>query len=256
MPDPTSVLRVALPVPLPRLFDYLPPAGMEATAIAVGQRLQVPFGQREVCGIVIGHGHAEPGVELRQALRLPDPEPLLRGELLASLQWLAGYLHAPIGEVLATALPAPLRRGEPAPDTTAYGWTLNEAGHTALPAMRSGKPKALATLLATLRAEDWLDAEVPGWRASLRGLRERGLVEREKVGSELPLRRKGDSDPTFSRSTRPRSRRPRSDVRQPGNSSSSQSSARTLASNVASTFGLPLRIAGRAVWPASFNAQP
>ena len=198
MPDPTSVLRVALPVPLPRLFDYLPPAGMEATAIAVGQRLQVPFGQREVCGIVIDHGHAEPGVELRQALRLPDPEPLLRGELLASLQWLAGYLHAPIGEVLATALPAPLRRGEPAPDTTAYGWTLNETGHTALPAMRSGKPKALATLLATLRAEDWLDAEVPGWRASLRGLRERGLVEREKVGSELPLRRKGDSDPTFS----------------------------------------------------------
>ena len=178
MPAPTPVLRVALPVPLPRLFDYLPPAGMEAGAITVGQRLQVPFGSREACGIVIGHGHAEPGVELRQALALPDPEPLLRGELLASLQWLAGYLHAPIGEVLATALPAVLRRGEPAPDTTAYGWVLNEAGHTALPAMRSGKPKVLATLLANVRAEDWLDDEVPGWRASLRSLRERGLVER------------------------------------------------------------------------------
>ena len=185
MPAPTPVLRVALPVPLPRLFDYLPPAGMEAGAITVGQRLQVPFGSREACGIVIGHGHAEPGVELRQALALPDPEPLLRGELLASLQWLAGYLHAPIGEVLATALPAVLRRGEPAPDTTAYGWVLNEAGHTALPAMRSGKPKALATLLAQLHAEDWLDDEVPGWRASLRGLRERGLVERSEMGTEV-----------------------------------------------------------------------
>ena len=172
MPAPTPVLRVALPVPLPRLFDYLPPAGMEAGAIAVGQRLQVPFGAREAFGVVVGHGHAEPGVELRQALALPDPEPLLRGELLASLQWLAGYLHAPIGEVLATALPAVLRRGEPAPDTTAYGWALNEAGHTALPAMRSGKPKVLATLLASVRAEDWLDDEVPGWRASLRGLRQ------------------------------------------------------------------------------------
>ena len=184
MPVPTPVLRVALPVPLPRLFDYLPPAGMEAGAVAVGQRLLVPFGSREACGIVIGHGHAEPGVELRQAQALPDPEPQLRGELLASLQWLAGYLHAPIGEVLATALPAVLRRGEPAPDTTAYGWTLNEAGHTALPAMRSGKPKARATLWASQRAEDWLDDEVPGWRASLRGLRERGLVERNEMGTE------------------------------------------------------------------------
>ncbi|GHC12377.1 primosomal protein N' [Thermomonas carbonis] len=198
MPAPTPVLRVALPVPLPRLFDYLPPIGLATDAIAVGQRLQVPFGSREACGIVIGHGHAEPGVELRQALALPDPQPLLRGELLASLQWLAGYLHAPLGEVLATALPAALRRGEPAADTTAYGWVLTEAGHTALPAMRNGKPKALATLLASVRAEDWLDDEVPGWRASLRSLRERGLVEREKAGSESPFPRKGDSDPAFS----------------------------------------------------------
>ena len=184
MPAPTPVLRVALPVPLPRLFDYLPPTGRDAEAIAIGQRVQVPFGPREVYGIVVEHGHAEPGVELRQALALPDPEPLLRGELLASLQWLAGYLHAPLGEVLATALPSVLRRGEPAPDTTAYGWALNEAGHTALPAMRSGKPQALATLLTQLRAEDWLDDEVPGWRAPLRGLRERGLVEHVEIETE------------------------------------------------------------------------
>jgi primosomal protein N' (replication factor Y) len=199
MPAPIPVLRVALPVPLPRLFDYLPPTGCDAGTVAVGQRLRVPFGSREVCGIVIGHGHAEPGVELRQALALPDPDPLLEGELLASLQWLAGYLHAPLGEVLATALPAALRRGEPAADTAAYGWVLTEAGRTALPAMRSGKPKALATLLIHVRAEDWLDDEMPGWRASLRGLRERGLVERSemKVGSVSPFQRKGDSDPTF-----------------------------------------------------------
>ena len=181
MPAPIPVLRVALPVPLPRLFDYLPPTGCDAGTVAVGQRLRVPFGSREVCGIVIGHGHAEPGVELRQALALPDPDPLLEGELLASLQWLAGYLHAPLGEVLATALPAALRRGEPAADTAAYGWVLTEAGRTALPAMRSGKPKALATLLIHVRAEDWLDDEMPGWRASLRGLRERGLVERSEM---------------------------------------------------------------------------
>ena len=173
-----AILRVALPVPLPRLFDYLPPPGLEASAVAVGARLRVPFGQREVCGLVVGHGLAEPGVELRAALVAPDGAPLLQGELLASLRWLAAYLHAPLGEVLAAALPAALRRGEPLPDITRHGWVLNEAGRTALAAMRAGKPKALAGLLVDVRDEDWLDATSPGWRTPLRALRERGLVER------------------------------------------------------------------------------
>ena len=54
--------------------------------------------------------------ELRALLGQLDPEPLFHGELLHSLRWLARYVHAPLGEVLATALPAALRRGEPLPD--------------------------------------------------------------------------------------------------------------------------------------------
>lgn len=188
------ILRVALPVPLPRLFDYLPPPGLSAASVAVGARLRVPFGQREVIGLVVAHAPAEPGVELRAALAVPDAGPLLHGELLASLRWLAGYLHAPLGEVLAAALPATLRRGEPLPDITRYGWVLNEAGRTAIPAMRAGKPKTLAELLDTPRDEDWLDDASPGWRTPLRSLRDRGLVR--KVGSESPFPGKGDSDPT------------------------------------------------------------
>ncbi|ODU49199.1 MAG: primosomal protein N' [Lysobacteraceae bacterium SCN 69-48] len=190
-----AILRVALPVPLPRLFDYLPPPGLEASAVAVGARLRVPFGQREVCGLVVGHGLAEPGVELRAALAAPDGAPLLQGELLASLRWLAAYLHAPLGEVLAAALPAALRRGEPLPDITRHGWVLNEAGRTALAAMRAGKPKALAGLLVDVRNEDWLDATSPGWRTPLRALRERGLVERVAETGSGSLPRGSGPDP-------------------------------------------------------------
>ena len=178
MPAPAHVLRVALPTPLPRLFDYLPPGGMAADAVAVGQRVQVPFGKRDVVGVVLGHGPAAEGVDLREALALPDPAPLLQGELLASLRWLAGYLHAPVGEVLTTALPAALRRGEPLPETAAFGWRRSEAGETAFPAMRAGKPRALAALLDAPRSEDWLDDAAPGWRSTMRSLRDRGLVER------------------------------------------------------------------------------
>ena len=209
MPAHSTVLRVALPVPLPRLFDYLPPPGVEAASVEAGRRILVPFGNRELCGMVVGHGMAgigvEAGIQIKPALALPDPAPLLQGELLGSLRWLAGYLHAPLGEVLATALPAVLRRGEPLPETTHYGWRLSESGRTALPAMRAGKPKTLAMLLDDLRDEDGLDAESPGWRTPMRALRERGLVERltldrkTKLGSESPFLRKGDSDPNFAR---------------------------------------------------------
>ena len=46
-----SVLRLAIPSPLRRLFDYLPPEGMseaEVAALSPGQRLSVPFGTRNV----------------------------------------------------------------------------------------------------------------------------------------------------------------------------------------------------------------
>ena len=215
MPAHSTVLRVALPVPLPRLFDYLPPPGVEPASVQAGRRILVPFGTRELCGIVVGRGIAEMGTEagnrIKPALALPDPAPLLQGELLASLRWLAGYLHAPFGEVLATALPAALRRGEPLPDTTRHGWRLSEAGHTALPAMRAGKPKALALLLGDLRDKDWLDAEAPGWRTPMRTLRERGLVERLALDHADAAQKRGQSHVFGREGSLGRSLRPKND---------------------------------------------
>ena len=109
-----ALLRIALPVPLPRGFDYLPPAGHTASPADIGRRVRVPFGSRELTGVVAevvrrgDHSH-----ELREASAVLDAVPLFHGELLDSLQWLARYTHAPLGEVFATALPAPLRPTHP-----------------------------------------------------------------------------------------------------------------------------------------------
>jgi primosomal protein N' len=113
--------------PLPRLFDYLSPEG-DGPTVAVGCRLKVPFGNRELVGVVVGHGQTDDGQGLRQALAWCDPQPLLQGELWQSLQWLARYTHAPLGEVLSTALPGPLRHGEALPDTHHWGWQLTAEG--------------------------------------------------------------------------------------------------------------------------------
>ena len=53
------ILRVAIPSPLRQYFDYLPPPGMDESAVAglePGCRVLVPFGQRTVCGILIETG--------------------------------------------------------------------------------------------------------------------------------------------------------------------------------------------------------
>ena len=114
-------LRIALPVPLPQLFDYLPPAGSPPPREEdVGRRLRVPFGPRELVGVVESIGQGDDPAALRPALQWLDDSALLQGELSASLRWLARYTHAPLGEVYATALPAPLRRGDPLPHQIGY----------------------------------------------------------------------------------------------------------------------------------------
>jgi primosomal protein N' (replication factor Y) len=193
MPDPPcspdAIWRVALPLPLPRLFDYRPVAGQPATAGDVGRRVRVPFGSRELVGVVAAVGPAagdpaEGGTpSLKQALALLDPEPLFGGELLESLRWLARYTHAPLGEVFATALPTPLRQGEPLADTNAWAWRLTEAGQTGRERLRAGsRPRRLAELLQTgARDEDSLDDALDDWRSAARALAKRELAERIAV---------------------------------------------------------------------------
>ena len=123
----THLLQVALPLPLPRLFDYLPPPSHGVSEADIGRRVRVPFGRRELIGVIAGIGPADTGDgrELRPADALLDAAgPVLHGELLDSLRWLARYLHAPLGEVLATALPSTLRQGEALPDTRLVLWQL------------------------------------------------------------------------------------------------------------------------------------
>lgn len=192
----TSFLRVALPVPLPRAFDYLAPDGQVPAATDIGRRVKVPFGARELTGVVVETRQAaEDSPELRQAITFLDEAPLLQGELLESLRWLSRYTHAPLGEVLGTALPVLLRQGEPMPDTHAWAWQLTAAGQEGVPRLRKGtRPHRLAGLLQDAardielrhpRDEDALDLLMDEWRSAARALAKRGLVERVAVPASM-----------------------------------------------------------------------
>ncbi|WP_426662726.1 primosomal protein N' [Rhodanobacter aciditrophus] len=182
-----AVLRVALPVPLPTLFDYLPPAaGGEARP---GGRVLVPFGRGKAVGVVVATG-VPPAVgtgRLKRALRLLDDAPLLDAELMQTLAWAADYWLGAPGEAYANALPLALRESKPLPPLGEECWSLTVAGRSALDAgSRRGASRALLAELAAGRlgaAE--LDACVPGWRAAARRLLGAGLVERgERTAGE------------------------------------------------------------------------
>ena len=106
------IIQVALPVPLPQLFDYSVPSGSVA-AIAPGTRVLVPFGRRKMVGVVVRNAkHSEvPPERLLAVIEVLDgAEPLLDSSLLELLHWCwMYYKHAP-GEVVASALPPALRK--------------------------------------------------------------------------------------------------------------------------------------------------
>lgn len=109
-------LRVALPTPLRRLFDYLPPAGIQTRQLPPGVRVQVPFGARKVVGILVALTTETevPAEKLRRALAVLDQEPLLPEQIMHLVHWAAHYYQHGLGDSYGWAMPALLRQGEPA----------------------------------------------------------------------------------------------------------------------------------------------
>ncbi len=109
------VLQLALPSPLRRCFDYLPPETDPLGDFRPGQRFLVPFGRRQMVGILLRvSGYSDFLSKLRPAIRCLDTQPLLPDHLLQLGVWSASYYQHPIGDALCSFLPALLRKGEAA----------------------------------------------------------------------------------------------------------------------------------------------
>ncbi len=186
---PSTILRVALPIPVPGLYDYLPPADTPTNfAWSPGIRLRVPFGNRDRIAILveISDQSTIDKDKLKQAQTLLETRPVIEEELMILLRWASQYYHYPLGECLFTALPTALRSGhssQPAPTTA---WRLNEQGKACGDELRRRAPRQQA-LIDILRSQpegvgqEILDQRLPAWRPALRALRQRGWVEKVVV---------------------------------------------------------------------------
>ena len=109
-----SCARVALDVPVAKLFDYAVPEGVHAR---VGDRITVPFGARERSGVIVELVAASdlPAQRIKPLARIRDDAPPLPADWLELMRFLAAYYQRPFGETVIGALPPRLRSVKPLP---------------------------------------------------------------------------------------------------------------------------------------------
>ena len=190
----STILKVAVNVPLSRLFDYMPPAG--SSNVLPGSRVVVPFGRRRQVGVVMASvNHSDvPLAKLRRCDDLLDETPLLSAEDLRLIAFTSDYYHHPVGEVVAAALPALLRAGKPLIPNVEF-IAITDAGAKADFALLTKRAPRQAELLEIVRDAggngidvESLTAQLPTWRRAAGGLIEKGLLERlqRRAGCEPP----------------------------------------------------------------------
>jgi primosomal protein N' (replication factor Y) len=103
-----SCVRVALDVPLARLFDYAVPEGLN---VRVGDRVTVQFGTRQQLGVVIDTDIASelPASRLKPLVAVRQDAPALPPEWLELMRFLSSYYQRPLGETVIGSLPPRLR---------------------------------------------------------------------------------------------------------------------------------------------------
>ncbi len=188
-PTESLLLEIALPVPLRRCFDYLPPADINPAELQPGVLMRVPFGNQELIGVFIRvkQESLQDSTKLRPAIALIDPRPALDSELLDLCLWAADYYQCAPGEALQTALPVLLRQGEPAQmrGEPVFHLTTEGKGLPEGALKRSPKQAALLAALQTRRQLNRADLDqldIP--RTIAKNLIDKGLVKIVEVAPE------------------------------------------------------------------------
>jgi primosomal protein N' (replication factor Y) len=174
------IVRVALDVPLPTLFDYT-----VDDVVVAGQRVIVPFRNRQLLGVVMecAAGSELASVKIKPVLRiLRDCEPI-SSKLLILLQFCSDYYHYPIGQTVMSSLPARMRADKPISVKHEFHYRLlNSAPHVDHIPKRKTAARNIVTTLAlhscTLQQLKTLTASAA---TQLKWLSEAGWVESFEV---------------------------------------------------------------------------
>ncbi|MCG6658373.1 primosomal protein N' [Halomonas campisalis] len=187
-PPQPRVLRVAVPTPLRRLFDYRPCQTPPPDGWRPGLRVQVPFGRRQVVGVVVDcvQDSDLPLARLKPVDGWLDADPL-PDDWLWLCRFTARYYQHPLGDTLHQAMPVLLRQGRALASRMREQWQATAQGLAADDARLRRAPRQAELLTMLAQHPQGLAAQAilaQGFsRDQLKALAAKGLV----ACREIPL---------------------------------------------------------------------
>ncbi len=174
------VIRVAVDTGADSEFDYLLPENLGM--VMEGQRVEVPFGKhnKRVPAFVLGvltdaeAIHKARQFHLKQVQKIIDAAPLLDSQLMSLARWIAEYYVCPLGQVLASIIPAAVKHDAGA-KTEQFIYLSAQAGQVGAQ-VKSTKQRAILEILQTLEAFD-----------ESRGVEKKSLLRQGQCGP-VPLK--------------------------------------------------------------------
>lgn len=181
-------VQVAVPVPMRQLFTYQVPKDMQSPAICIGERIAVPFGNRQVIAIVIETSHKSEfdSDKIKPISKRLNDNFHLSNELVSFLNLCANYYHHPIGDVFQQALPKLLRQVKKLDIQPPMVWHSHEqATNDVLDKLASKAPKqhALFDLINSHQGISWPELRTLGYsKVQLNALVDKKLIiEKEQI---------------------------------------------------------------------------
>jgi primosomal protein N' (replication factor Y) len=104
--------KITIKTPMWREFDYIIPDDQRFELLKIGQRVVVPFGKRQLVGIVTGFAQTSEiaSSRLKPLTDILDDDAILYESSIKLCEWASRYYHYPLGEVIFGALPKKLRQ--------------------------------------------------------------------------------------------------------------------------------------------------
>ncbi len=194
------IFKVAVPLPVNRLFDYLAPKNCDLTTIKPGVRLKVPFARSSKTGYLIAVSQkSDIALEkLKRVEQVIDSESLLTAVDIKLLHWLSQYYHHALGEVFNAAFPVALRQGKPAVIQAEQKYRLTELGQTIDCEKLKRAPRQQVVLEKFKQhpgslSESELNIWTENWRPTVKQLLNKQLIEPD-IEIELSTRAPVDSN--------------------------------------------------------------
>lgn len=178
-----NFVQVAIPVPMRQLFTYIIPETIQIDVLEPGHRVLVPFGHRQVIGVVIKISATCEFDEqkLKPIVTVINDNYPFPASLLSFLQRCANYYHHPIGDVLQQALPVPLRQIEQPDLSFVKHWFSNNESDNTI-GKSAVKQQALFDLIKKHKGISWPELRTLNFtKAQLNALEKKQLVYEKEV---------------------------------------------------------------------------